>query len=326
MNNILCKHCGSQAIIKRGTYKGTQLYWCKACQRKFKGDDALFHMKVSAQHISSALDMYYKGLSFRNIADHMQQEHNYRPSKSVIYKWVDKYTTMAIDHFRNYQPHVGNTWVADETMLDIDNRKVWFWDIVDADTRFLLASRVSLTRTTEDAEQLMKAAMKRAGKSPKLIVTDKLRAYLDGIELTFGSDTEHLQTSPFTLGDSTALIERFHGTLKDRTKVMRGFKDTETLIEFTDGFLVYYNFLRPHEGLGGRTPADVAKVDYSVKNWSDVSRLPVSKEAELKTHKMPSVETVKTRIEVSKTKVRRKKVKRYIPTKVQAVSSSRRQR
>ena len=58
---------------------------------------------------------------------------------------------------------------------------------------------------------------------------------------------------------------------------MRGFKDIDTLLQFTDGFLVYYNFLRPHEGLSGKTPAEVAKIDYQVKNWADVSRLPVSK-------------------------------------------------
>ena len=286
MDVIYCKYCHSSAIVKFGTYKGTQLYWCKSCQRKFKDDDSLFHMKVSAHHISSALDMYYKGLSFRDIADRMQQEHDYRPSKSVIYQWVNKYTDMAIDHFKDYRPHVGSTWVADETMLDLDKHKVWFWDIIDADTRFLLASRVLLARTSRDAERLMEAALKRAGKSPKVVVTDKLRAYLDGVETTFGSDTEHMQSSPFAIGDSTALIERFHGTLKDRVKVMRGFKDIDTLIEFTDGFLVYYNFLRPHEGLDGKTPAEAAKIDYQVKNWADVSRLPISKQAEAKTHQI----------------------------------------
>jgi putative transposase len=208
-------------------------------------------MKVSASHISNALSMYYKGLSFRDIADLMQQEHDYRPSKSVIYDWINKYTDMAIDHFKDYRPHVGNTWIADETVLDLDNHKVWFWDIIDADTRFLLASRVSLSRRTIDAERLMADAAKRAGKAPKIVITDKLRSYLDGIEVTFGADTEHKQSSPFALGDSTSLIERFHGTLKDRTKVMRGFKDIDTLLQFTDGFLVYYNFLRPHEGLDG---------------------------------------------------------------------------
>jgi transposase-like protein len=178
-------------------------------------------------------------------------------------------------------------------MLDLDNHKVWFWDIIDSKTRFLLASRVSLTRRTIDAERLMEDAAKRAGKTPKVILTDKLASYLDGIEIAFGADTEHRQSSPFALKDSTSLIERFHGTLKDRTKVMRAFKDIDTLLQFTDGFLVYYNFLRPHEGLNNRTPAEVAKINYQVKNWADVSRLPVSKETELKLYPRP------TRIRVS---------------------------
>lgn len=299
-----CKLCGSSAVVRFGTYKGTQLYWCKVCQRKFKADDALFHMKVSAEHISSALSMYYRGMSYKDIADHMQQEHNYRPSKHTVFNWIDKYTTLAIRHFRGYKPQVGNIWVADETMLDVDNHKLWFWDIIDSKTRFLLASRVSLARTSEDAQKLMESAYRRAGKAPKAVVTDKLRSYLDGIELTFGSDTEHTQASPFAMRDSkdsTALVERFHGTLKDRTKVMRGFRDVDTLIQFTDGFLAYYNFIRPHEALDGKTPAEAAQIDYKVKNWADLSRLPVSKESEIRSHR---ISKVRVQAQMPRTKVR----------------------
>ena len=66
---------------------------------------------------------------------------------------------------------------------------IWFWDIIDDSTRFLLASHISLTRTIKAAEILMQNALDRAGKVPRIIYTDKLAAYLDGIELTFGADT-----------------------------------------------------------------------------------------------------------------------------------------
>lgn len=316
MNELtVCKHCGSsEDVVKFGTYKGTQLYWCKVCQRKFKADNDLFHMKVPAEYVSSALDAYYKGLSIGDVCDHLKQEHNYAPSKSVVFKWVDKYTAKAVEHFRDYHPtHVGDTWICDETMLDIDGRKVWFWDCIDADTRFLLASRVSLTRTTDDAEALIKAAHRKAGKAPKAILTDKLRAYLDGVELTFGRDTEHIQTGPFAKGeDSTRLIERFHGTLKDRTKVMRGFRDMDTLIEFTDGFLVYYNYFRPNEALGGKTPAEAARVKYDAHNWAELARLPVSKQEEIATHRIlqSKPRVTKTRLVMVPKKRRAKRAKR----------------
>ena len=82
--------------------------------------------------------------------------------------------------------------------------------------------------------------------------------------------TKHVQSSPFVETDSTNLIERFHGTLKDRTKVMRGLKKIETAKLFTDGWLVYYNYFRPHESLKDRTPAEVARIKFLFKNWADV--------------------------------------------------------
>ena len=286
---ITCKLCGSEHVIKYGSYKGVQRYYCKDCKRKFKADDSPFHMKVSPSHISSALSMYYTGSSITDIRNHIRQETGYHPSKSVVFGWIDKYTNQAVKQFRNIHPKVGDKWIADETMLDLDKDvKVWFWDIIDADTRFLLASRVSLTRTTADAKRLIQDAVKKAGKVPKIIITDKLKAYPDGIFTALGGATEHLQGSPFMIAsESTSKIERFHETLKERTKVMKAFRDIETLISFTDGFLVYYNYLKPHEALDGKTPAEKAKVRYTAKTWVDVVNVPVAKGKEVSIHISP---------------------------------------
>jgi len=181
-----------------------------------------------------------------------------------------KYTRYATDSIKDSKPKVGDIWIADETVLKIDGSNVWFWDIIDAKTRYLLASRVSRSRTTRDAQSLIDKAIKKAGKEPKTVITDKLASYLD---VRYGG--EHRQGSPFSLketGESTSQIERFHGTLKSRTKVMRGLKNLESAIEFTQGWLVHYNYLRPHESLKDKTPAEVAGVDYPYKNWADIIR------------------------------------------------------
>jgi putative transposase len=116
----------------------------------------------------------------------------------------------------------------------------------------------------------MEKVAKRAGKTPKVVVTDHLRAYLDGIELAYGSDTKHRQGEPFTLENNTNLIERFHGMLKDRTKVMRALKNKHTLQRFTDGWLVNYNYFRPHMSLDGKTPAEEAGLKYENHSWADI--------------------------------------------------------
>jgi transposase-like protein len=278
---IKCKNCGSTAVIKFGSYKGVPRFYCKACKRKFKADVDNFHGKVPSAYVSSALSMYYSGMSVNDICTELKQEHNYYPSNSVVYYWIDKYTPLAISHFRDYHPQVGDVWIADETMLNLDGEhSIWFYDIIDKDTRFLLASRVAISRTTNDAQKLMEDAKKKAGKSPKEILTDSNKSYLDSIEKVFGSETEHIQTTPFEKApaDTTSEIERFHGTLKDRTKVFRSFRDIDTLIQFTDGWLVYYNYFRPHESLEGKTPAEAGKIQYDVKDWAGFMRLPIPKQ------------------------------------------------
>jgi len=129
---------------------------------------------------------------------------------------------------------------------------------------------MSFHRTAEHAKALVEKATQKAGKSPKVIITDKLSAYLDGIELALGGDTRHVQSRGFMVKPNTNLIERFQGILKSRTKVMRGLKTPETALIILDGWLVYYNFFRPHESLGNKPPAEKAGLNIPLKDWLDV--------------------------------------------------------
>lgn len=272
-SEVVCKHCQSANVRKYGFYKEKQIYYCNECHHKFNADDQLFGMKTPANQVSDAVDMYYKGMSVNDIRDNLNEQFHNNPSSKTVYKWIDKYTDEAVKQFKDYHPDVGNTWIADETVLKIGGQNVWMYDIIDEKTRFVLATRITYTRTTHDAEMLMERAEKRAGKKPKVVITDKQASYNDGIELAYGSDTEHLQRSPFSPTDDTQKIERFHGTLKERTKCMRGLKTIDSANEFVDGYLVYYNFFRPHESLNGKTPAEEAKLTYPIKSWIDIGKV-----------------------------------------------------
>jgi len=263
-------------------------------------------MKTSPEQISSALRMYYDGMSIKDIKGLLKQEHNNDPSKKTIYQWVDKYTDIAIKEAKDYHPKVSDVWIADETVLRIGGQNVWMYDIIDDETRFLLAIRMAFSRTTHDAEALMKEAQRKAGKTPKVVITDKNSSYLDSIELTFGADTEHVQSKPFTADtQSTQKIERWHETLKERTKVMKGLKTMDTAIQFVDSFLVHYNYFRGNEALDDKTPAEVAGIKFPYKNWAEVIRQPVSKQVEIQTHLTPKVRIPKPRIRLPETHVGR---------------------
>jgi transposase-like protein len=280
-HNITCKYCQSENVIKYGKYKDVQRYYCKDCKRKFAGVDTIPKMQYPTNQISDVLNMYYEGMSLNEIRRNLIQQHNSYISDVTALNWVRRFSKPVIMEANKYKPDVGRVWVADETVIDIDGKNIWLWDIIDTKTRFLIASHMSYTRTTKDAQALMKQAYDRTGKIPRIIYTDKLRAYLDGIELTFGADTEHRRGSPFDIENNTNIIERMHGTIKSRTKVMRGLHTPESARLFLDGWLVHYNFFRPHMSLKDRTPASVAGIRFPYRNWKDVTEQPYEKTARI---------------------------------------------
>ncbi len=79
-----------------------------------------------------------------------------------------------------------------------------------------------------------------------------------------------MQGKPFVDKDSTNIIERFHGTMKDRTNVIRGFKNMEKANLLTDAWIVHYNFFKEHEALGNVPPAQKMETPTPFKDWNDV--------------------------------------------------------
>jgi hypothetical protein len=167
---------------------------------------------------------------------------------------------------------VGDEWIADETALEIGGRKVWFWDIIDTKTRYLLASHISEGRYTKDAQILFEQAIKRAGKAPRVIITDKLPAYPDGVDLATLGMSQHIQSKPFTSVHSTSLIERFHGILKQRTHAIHHFHDIDTARILTEGWLIHYNFFRDSEIFGNESIVKHMGIQAPFSNWEDIVR------------------------------------------------------
>ncbi len=66
------------------------------------------------------------------------------------------------------------------------------------------------------------------------------------------------------------LIERLHGTVRDRNKTQRGLEKEDSM--FIKGHQLYYNFIRPHDALDGFTPAEKANINLNLgKNkWMDL--------------------------------------------------------
>ena len=61
-------------------------------------------------------------------------------------------------------------------------------------------------------------------------------------------------------------------------------------MQFVDGWLVHYNYFRPHEALKDETPAQEANIQYEFKNWRVVTWLPaVSEHKRVSRYKTPRI-------------------------------------
>ena len=187
---ITCPVCKSERVIKWGIRKtefGTvQRYACRDCNHKFVVDKGFCRMKNSPKTITLTLDLYFKGVSQRKIADHLKQFENVSVSQPTILEWIKKYLKLLARYSEKYKADVGNIWHSDETTIFIkkDGEKKyyqWIWNVMDAKTRYLLACEVTETRYVKDARKPLKIAKEAAMNVPDAIVTDGLQAYREAI-------------------------------------------------------------------------------------------------------------------------------------------------
>ena len=270
---VECKYCQSKHTRRYGQTQAKKQRWlCNDCHHTFIEGDSLPGMKTKTNQIGTAVGLFYEGLSLNAIRRQLQDPDGNMPSDGTVYKWIAKYSKEAIAKAKDYKPTVGNVWLCDETVLKIGGQNVWFYDVIDVKTRFLLASHLSDRRYLGDARIVLHKASVEAGKKPRIVITDSLPSYPQAIGDVFGCATRHIRYKGITSEPNNNILERFHGSLKARTKVMRGLKSMESAKLFTDGWLVWYNFMRPHEALGDQTPAERAGVKFPYATWQDSIR------------------------------------------------------
>ena len=67
-------------------------------------------------------------------------------------------------------------------------------------------------------------------------------------------------------------MERLMRNLKDRLRTVYGFKATWSAKQILEGWIIYYNFIRPHVGIEGKTPAEMAGLRFGSCGWFDLIR------------------------------------------------------
>ncbi|MDD5701019.1 MAG: DDE-type integrase/transposase/recombinase [Dehalococcoidales bacterium] len=258
---VRCKHCNSNQISRYGRYKDVQLWWCQQCQRKFTGNDASPGMKISSEQIQSALSMYFKGVPVSSIRKQLKEEFDYYPSDSTVYRWVRQSTEKVLEATRDHHPRVGNDWIAYESAILIGLKNYWVSDLIDADSHFLLASRLSANRKVEDARILIESAMQKAHRIPDKIITRNASRYLKAIEQVMGLDFERVKIMRPDKGYEIKFLVYWHNILKGRKRITRNLKSLALVNLTLQGWIIDYNYYSPQRSLSDKSPAGSAGLD-----------------------------------------------------------------
>lgn len=277
-----CKYCNSETVVKNGKIKGEQVFKCKTCGHRFTEGSEFPKMRIQARIISSSIDLYFEGLSVRKIQTQIDKLFGVHVSQMAVWKWTMKYSSLVSQYVETLSPQLLGIYHVDETAIKCKGVQKWFWEIIDDQTKFLVAGHLSGSRTTEDAIALFEKSVRVAKRNPTSIYCDGLPAYVDGYNHVFRTmkkegRPELIRRVGIRNIHNQNAVERLHCTLKDRLKTTRGLKDEDTVRTLLQGWVVHYNMVRKHQTLK-MTPAQASGLTVK-SNWFDLIKSATKDEA-----------------------------------------------
>jgi putative transposase len=218
------------------------------------------------------MQLYFSGESFRNVQKFIRLQ-GLTVTHQTVYNWIKKYVSLMQKYLEKITPNVSDTWRTDEIFLKVKGDTKYLYAIMDDSTRFWIAQQVADTKYTEDVRPMFKDAKEIAGKKPETIISDGAmnfhQAYMKEYRTNIAPVTKHIRHIHLEGDHNNNKMERLNGEIRDREKVMRGVKKMDTPI--LTGYQIFHNYFREHEGLNGKTPAEIAGVKIEGQNkWVTV--------------------------------------------------------
>ncbi len=283
---ICCPKCNNQNYKKDG-FRGTQnrgkiqRYKCKKCSYRFVKDDGFFRMRNHPKKITLCLDLFYKGISTREIQTHLQAFYPHNAHNSNIYRWIIKYSKMISKYTDKLKLKVGREIQMDEMEYKTKGKKSWFIDSIDTKTKFIVSSEFVKKREQEELKKVLTNIKTKTKKQVEIITTDGLTAYRNLVKKTYGYSNKlgkykiiHNVVNASQGEGFNHPIERLHNSIRHRTKTFRGFGSLESANSIMKGYVIFYNFIRKHQAIK-KCPYEIAtdiKLEKPNK-WLELIRL-----------------------------------------------------
>jgi len=146
-------------------------------------------------------------------------------SYETVRQWGLKFGEVFARRIRQRAPQRGDKWHLDEVVITIAGRKHWLWRSVDQQG-FVLDVLVQSRRNTRAARRLLRKLLKKQGRAPRVMITDKLRSY-GAAKRNIMPGVEHRQ--PKGLNNRA---ENSHQPTRRRERIIKGFKSPRVAQRF----------------------------------------------------------------------------------------------
>lgn len=276
LSEITCPKCKGTSTVKGGvrhTKHGTdiQRYSCKDCHYRFAINSGFEKARADPKVITAALDLYFKGISLRKVCDHVKQFHNIEVSHVAVIKWIRKFVRLVKPYVDSIEaPHLSGIYHVDEMMVHVRKEKMekghyaWLWNLMDNTTRFWICAKISHGRGIDDAKAVFQEAKKINPEKPRAIIHDGLASYNEAFQKEFftlkNPRTMNIRSVSVRNEGLNSKVERLNGSVRDREVVMRGMDHKESAQELLEAMRIYHNYIRKHQGLDGKTPAEASGI------------------------------------------------------------------
>jgi len=294
---IICPHCNSKEVVRRGYIQtklngNRQRYFCKSCSKRFIPRDSFYRMRNNPQKITCALDLFCRGLSTRGVQEHFKAFFPHNSDHSTILRWIRKFSLKIASYTDNLKVQTGSYIEVDEMeyhrrkshkrKLGID--KNWFIDGIDVKTRFMINSAYFKSRSTNNIKKVLFNIKNKTGEQVKIVTTDGFNAYEKAVKKTFGYNNHlkkyNVQHKVVTQSKGEGFniwVERMHNSIRQRTTGFRGMHGSvESAYAIMKSIEIFYNFVRKHEALKGKSPSELAipSLQFKTPNrWLELIKL-----------------------------------------------------
>ena len=132
--------------------------------------------RFPAEVISHAVWLYFRFPLGLRMVEEMLAARGIVASHETVRRWALKFGQEFANRIRRRLPHAGDKWHLDEAAIRIAGVTHWLWRAVDQ-TGMVLDVLVQKRRDKRAAKRLLRKLLKRQGRAPRVMVTDKLPSY-----------------------------------------------------------------------------------------------------------------------------------------------------